>query len=111
MKMPFYKMDSERVHVSITAILENGKLSLDGFDYGKYYGKYVEEFRGTEDFDYTLSLDEENTGKLFALMGIADKTDEEKLEAVCVRFSPDKGAFGLYEYCKANNIAASYFSS
>ena len=36
MKMPFYKMDSERVHVSITAILENGKLSLDGFDYGKY---------------------------------------------------------------------------
>lgn len=107
MKMPFYKMDSERVHVSITAILENGKLSLDGFD----YGKYVEEVRGTEDFDYTLSLDEENTGKLFALMGIADKTDEEKLEAVCVRFSPDKGVFGLYEYCKANNIAASYFSS
>lgn len=44
-------------------------------------------------------------------MGIADKTDEEKPEAVCVRFSPDKGIFGLYEYCKANNIAASYFSS
>lgn len=44
-------------------------------------------------------------------MGIADKTDEEKLEAVCVRFSHDKGVFGLYEYCKANNIAASYFSS
>lgn len=44
-------------------------------------------------------------------MGIAGKTDEEKLEAVCVRFSPDEGVFGLYEYCKANNIAASYFSS
>lgn len=107
MNMPFYKMDSERVHVSITATLENGKLSLDGFD----YGKYVEEFRGTEDFDYTLSLDKENTGKLFALMGIADKTDEEKLEAVCVRFSHDRGVFVLYEYCKANNIAASYFFS
>ena len=45
------------------------------------------------------------------MMGIAGKTDEEKLEAVCVRFSPDKGVFGLYEYCKANNIAASDFSS
>ena len=44
-------------------------------------------------------------------MGIAGKTDKEKLEAVCVRFSPDKGAFGLYGYCKANNITASYFSS
>ena len=107
MELPFYKMDSERVNVSITAILESGKFRLAGFD----YGKYVEEFRGTEDFDYTLSFDKENTSKLFSLMGIVGKTDREKLEAVCVRFSSSKGVFGLYEYCKANNIAVSYFSS
>lgn len=107
MEKAFYESDTERVHVSITATLNNGELSLDGYD----YGKYVEEFRGTDDFEYSLYLNLENTNKLFECLDVLNKTDKEKLEAVRDMFCPSKGVFGLYEYCKANNIATSYFSS
>ncbi len=107
MEIAFYELDTEYIHVSISATLINGELSLIGYD----YGKYVEGFRGTDDHEYSLSLNSENTNMLFASLGVLKKTDIEKLEAVRDMFSPSKSVFGLYHFCTDHDIAISYWSS
>lgn len=78
-KIKFYQAKNDGISISITAHLNDGKLSLQGLD----HGPDVDEIRGMgEDYEYTLSLDKENSQKLFESLKIADKTDEEKLEKV-----------------------------
>lgn len=47
---------------------------------------------------------------MFGKLGISDKTDKQKLEAIRDRFSKDKGIFGLDRYCEANGIETFYYS-
>ena len=107
MEISFYKEEREDINISISVGLDDGKLRLDGLE----YGSTVERLRGTtRDHEYTLSLDKENTKKLFDKLGISDKTDEQKLEAIRDRFSKDKGVFGLDKYCESNGIEIFYYS-
>ena len=108
MEIDFYKEVREDIDISISVSLDDGKLRLDGYE----YGSTVKRLQGTErDFEYSLLLDKENTDKLFDKLGISDKTNKQKLEAIRDRFSKDKGVFGLDKYCEANGIKTFYYSS
>ena len=107
MKIDFYTEKRKDVNISISASLENGELKLGGYD----YGPTVERLRGMGDeFEYSLSLDKENSTKLFEAFSVADKTEKQKLETIKEAFSKYKGIFGLDNYCKENNIKTTYFS-
>lgn len=107
MKINFYNHKNENISISISISLEDGVLKLEGYD----YGSNVENLRGMSDeFEYSLTLDKENTDKLFKKLDISDKTTQQKLETVKDRFSKDKGVFGLDKFCEENDIKTSYFS-
>lgn len=107
MKITFYHLETDDISININAVLEDGKLSLDGYD----YGKRVEELRGMSDeYEYHLSLDEENAAKLFALLGVADGTDKQKLSALKVKFGKNGHVSEVSDYCEENGIKTSFFS-
>ena len=107
MKINFYNHKNESINISISISLEDGELKLEGYD----CGSNVENLRGMSDeFEYSLTLDKENTDKLFKKLDISYKTTQQKLETVRDRFSKDKGVFGLDKFCEENDITTSYFS-
>ena len=104
-KIKFYQAKNDGISISITAHLDDGKLSLQGLD----HGSSVDEIRGMgEDYEYTLSLDKENSQRLFELLEVTDKTDKEKLEKVRDTFNKDGGISGLEEYCESHGIRTSF---
>ena len=107
MKIDFYHLDDDEIHISMDLILENDELKFSGYD----YGKRVEELRGMgDDYEYHLDLDKENTTKLFKLLEIDNKSDKEKLEYIKKRFSKDEGFSGFEDFCEDNNIETKFFS-
>ena len=106
MKISFHHYEDEDITINIDAILEDGKLLLDGLD----YGKRVEELRGMgDDYEYKLSLDKENTTKLFDSLGVADKTDKQKLAAMKEKFGKDGRISEIEKYCDEHNIKTEFF--
>jgi len=107
MKIDFYHLDNDDIHISMNLILENGELKFEGYD----YGKAVEELRGDSDeYEYHLDLDKENTAKLFKVLKIDDKTNKEKLEYIKKRFGKDEGFSGFEDFCEENDIKTKFFS-
>lgn len=103
----FYHTKRSGIEISIVAQLDDGKLSLQGHD----HGSKVEELRGMgEDYEYTLSLDEENTQKLFEFLEMASKTDNEKLEGIKKKFGKSAGTSALEDYCDEHKIKTEFFN-
>lgn len=106
MKIDFYKEKLDDIDISISLSLEDGVLKFEGFDYGEKVG----EIRGVSDeYEYSLMLNGENTEKLFKLMGISNKTEKEKLEFIRDKFSEDHGFSGFKKYCEENGIETEFF--
>ena len=106
MKITFYHYEDENITINTDAILEDGKLILDGLD----YGKRVEELRGMgDDYEYKLSLDKENTTKLFDSLGVADKTDKQKLATMKEKFGKDGRISEVEKYCDKHDIKTEFF--
>ena len=105
--IPFYHTKCSGIEISIIAQLDDGKLSLQGHD----HGPRVEELRGMgEDYEYTLSLDEAETQKLFEILGLADKTGAEKLEEIKKKFGKSAGISVLEEFCDEHDIKTKFFA-
>lgn len=103
----FYHSKRSGIEISITAQLDDGKLSLQGHD----HGPVVEELRGMgDDYEYNLLLDEENTKKLFDLLEITDKSDTEKLATIKQKFGKSAGVSGLEDFCDEHNIKTKFFN-
>ena len=106
MKITFYHYEDEDITINTDAILKDGKLLLDGLD----CGKRVEELRGMgDDYEYKLSLDKENTTKLFDSLGVADKTDKQKLATMKEKFGKDGRISEIEEYCDKHDIKTEFF--
>ncbi len=106
MKITFYHYKDDDITINTDIVLEDGKLLFDGFDSGKRVG----EIRGiSDDYEYKLSLDEENTAKLFKLLDADDKTDEEKLNLIKERFGREGSTSEFSEFCDKNGIKTEFF--
>ena len=107
MKIKFYHYEDKDITIDTDAILEDGKLILDGYD----YGKRVEDMRGMgDDYEYRLSLNEENTTKFFESLGVSNKSEEQKLAALKEKFGKNGRTSEIREYCDKRNIKTDFFS-
>lgn len=107
MELEIYKETRNDIDILIVAQLDNGELRLRGHD----IGSAVKDFWGSDnDYEYCLSLDKENTQKLFKTLGITEKTNRSKLELIKDEFDGDKAISNLSEYCKKNGIKTSFHS-
>lgn len=106
MNINFYHVENEDIAINTDAILEDGKLLLDGFD----YGKRVEEIRGMgKEYEYKLSFDEKNTAKFFEALGVKDKSDSEKLAALKEKFGEKGSLPEIEKYCDEHGITTEFF--
>ena len=106
MKINFYHVENEEIAINTDAILEDDKLLLDGFD----YGKRVEELRGMgKEYEYKLSFDKENTAKFFESLDVKDKSDSEKLAALKEKFGEKGSLHEIEKYCDERGIATEFF--
>ena len=106
MKITFYHYEDKDITINTNAILEDGKLLLDGYD----YGKRVKDLRGISDeYEYQLSFDQENTAKIFKSLGVADKSDKQKLNALKDKFGEHGRTSEIEKYCNEHQIKTEFF--
>ena len=106
-KIDFYTEKRDDIEISISISLVDGELILEGNE----LGETVDSLRGMgEDFDYSLSLDKDNTARLFEKLKISNETNFRKLELIRDKFAKDKSIFGLEKFCEDNSIETKYFS-
>ena len=105
MKSVLYERRDAQIWCTITAVLVNGKLSVNGHD----LGPKVEEFFGRDEYEYALSLDEENTSKLFRTLNCSEKSDEEKMQVIKDKFGNSYADTALKSYCWNNGIKTSFW--
>lgn len=106
MKINFYHYEDKEITINTDVILEDGELLFDGFD----YGKRVKELRGiSSEYEYKLSLDQKSTTKLFEVLGVADKTDEQKLSALKEKFGEHGRTSDIQDFCDGHGIKTKFF--
>ena len=90
-------MITDRISVHISAALENGCLTVEGYD----CGEAVEEFWGNDDYEYRLRFDKAGTDKLFRLLC---KKDEPPEEALAEKFNGPDACSDLKRFCTEHGI-------
>ena len=105
MKLELYQVKEEQLWCTITADLTEGRLCISGHD----LGPQVEKLLGNDEYEYFLSLDADNTKKLFASLECADKTDEEKLQVIRESFENSRADSELKRYCDEHGIETSFW--
>lgn len=107
MKIIFYESKSKEIDIHITVSLKDGVLKFEGQD----LGPLVDKLRGMGDeYEYFLTLDKENTQRLFEAMKIEKLSDKEKLEAIRDRCKNDCGISGIEEFCERHDIETKFDS-
>lgn len=107
MEIELYKSKTDDIDILMTAKIDGGRLLLQGSD----YGSRVDDIRGMgSGYEYAVSLDRHNSLKLFDLLDISDKTDEEKLSKIKELFGKGSGISELQKYCEGHKIKTSFFS-
>ena len=109
MEMPFYHSKRKDIEINMTVSLHDGELQFSGYDFGEFVAKSPVG-QGGDEYEYYLKLDEENTKKAFEALGVADKSDKEKLQFIVDTFKKDQGFSGFEEYCEKHDIEAKFFS-
>ena len=105
MKKVLYSRRDAQVWCTVTAELSDGKLQVSGHD----IGPLVEKFFGRDEYEYWVTLDQENTGKLFRSLGCEERSGEEQLEAVERSFGGDMADTRLKRYCEQNGIRTQFY--
>lgn len=105
MKLNLYERRDEELWCTITAEIRGGALTVSGHD----LGKIVQDFFGSDEYEYAVSLDKENTAKLFTLLGCAEASDEQKLNVIRQTFNNSRADSALKEYCREHGIKTSFW--
>ena len=105
MKLELYQKKTDEIWCTITADLSNGCLSVSGHD----LGPQVEEFFPGGEYEYSVSLDRENTRMLFKTLGFSNLDAEGKLLAIKETFENSTATSALMNYCKEQGIEAKFW--
>lgn len=99
MQVTLYDNKTDKVHTTITAIFEYGKLIISGYD--QYLPSDVVP-EGSE-YEYETYLDMQSTNELFELLG-ATGSDQEKLDCILQQFGGERADIRFQAFCFANEI-------
>lgn len=99
MKITLYDNKTDKVHTTITAIFEYGKLYISGMD---QYMPSSAVPEGSE-YEYETYLDSQSTKELFELLGV-NGTDQEKLDRIQQLFGGERADIRFQAFCLTNQI-------
>ena len=104
MKLELFTIKKETLWSTVSAELSDGRLTVSGQD----LGRAAEIFGG--EYEYAVSLDAENTRKLFEALGCEDAAEEKKLLVLKDTFPGNRAVSALKKYCDENKITAAFWS-
>lgn len=99
MQIVLYENKTDKVHSTISAHLEYGKLSIVGYDHYLPSGAVPE---GSE-YEYETYLDMQSTEELMELLH-ANGSDQEKLELIQKEFGGERADILFQAFCLAHQI-------
>ena len=102
-EIELYCHRTEALWVTVWAEIKDGKLTVSGQD----LGQPVNEWFGSDEFEYSCSFDESNTRKLFSVLS---ENGSDPIKAFIERFSGPRGFWELKDFCNEANIPYEYFS-
>ena len=91
---------------SVGIILKDGKLTLNGED----YEPACESINGKDEYEYHISLDEDNTKRLLVQMRMEFGTDESLLEVFQEMLGDSMISSRMMKYCKKKKVKYSFVS-
>jgi len=94
---------TDRLWVNVEAKVSNGCLKISGQD----IGKVVEDYFGEDEYEYFYDFDQENTERLFALLG---HEGQNVKDIFIQKFSGIDGSRALRDFCDANDVKYKFFS-
>ena len=98
-----YSRETEALWVNVWAEMKDGKLTVSGQD----LGGPVEEWFGSDEFEYVCRFDESNTRNLLSVLS---ENGSDPIEMLKERFSGPRGFWELKDFCNEANITYEYFS-
>jgi hypothetical protein len=99
MQVTLYETKTDKVHTTIIANLEYGKLCISGLD--QYLPSSIVP-EGSE-YEYETYLDSQSTNELFELLGVMG-SDQEKLDCIQQQFSGERADIRFQAFCLSNQI-------
>lgn len=105
MQITLYEQKTDKVQITILALLEFGKLSILGYD------QYLPSSAVPEgsEYEYETYLDLQSTNELFELLNI-NGSDQEKLERIKQEFAGERADIRFQAFC-LNHQIETYCSS
>jgi hypothetical protein len=101
-----YHYASPDIRISISANFDGEKLVIEGYD----IGKTVDDFFGDSDYEYSMSIPEEEVIKLYPLFNVPQGEKIRLLEALKERFHTNTCFSEISEFLSNNNIKCRGFS-
>ena len=94
------------IAVYVEAHIKDRGLEISGQD----LGSNVEDFGGTDEYEYYYSLTPIETEKLYHLLKADSKLDIDLLELIKLYFSDVEGCENFRKYCEKHNIPFGFFN-
>jgi len=81
-RITLFQYESPKISINIQAYFENEKLVIEGYD----IGKRVEEALGDSDYEYSITVPDDEVIKLYSLMLVKEGDKEGLLKAIAGKY-------------------------
>ncbi len=95
-----YHLEREDITISIVARFEEGKLIIDGYD----FGKRVKEAWGDSDYEYVMTVAATSLPPLYGLLSVKIGDRKSLLTALARRFNGNRCFSAIGAFLDENNI-------
>lgn len=101
-----FHFESDDIKIDIEARFEGEALVIDGYD----VGKRVEEFWGSSDYEYTVTIQPEGVATLYHLLGVVENDQQALLNEIAKRYNTNSCYSQFREFLDQHQIPNSGFS-
>jgi hypothetical protein len=101
-----FQMETPTIKVDIQAYFENEKLIIEGYD----IGKSVKDWFGDSDYEYRMTIHEEEVKKLYSLMEVQEGDKEVLLKTIADHYNTNSCYSEFMEFLTKNGIKFESFS-
>lgn len=106
LRIILFHLETPTIKVDIQAYFENEKLIIEGYD----IGKSVKDWFGDSDYEYSMTIHEDEVRKLYPLMQVREGDKEALLRAIADRYNTNSCYSEFSEFLTKNGIKSERFS-
>jgi hypothetical protein len=105
-KTTLFKYTDSGISINIEAFFDGEKLVIEGYD----IGKKVEEVWGDSDYEYSVTIPDDEVKKLYTLMGVNDGDKYGLIQAIADKYNTNTCYSEFRDFLDKNEIKSEGFS-